>query len=1112
MIVGSNLENVLTSGQFAVTGELGPPKNGDPEVIRKKAKLLRGYVDAVNITDCQTAIVRMSSLTAALIALSEGLEPVFQMTCRDRNRIAMQADMLGASALGIKNLLCLTGDHQKFGNHPQSKGVFDMDSIQLLTMSKALRDDRKFQCGEEVKGQEPRFFLGCAANPFADPFEFRPIRLAKKVQAGANFVQTQIIYNVEKFARFMEMVRDLGLHEKVYILAGVTPPKSVGMAKYMKKFVPGLDVTDEVIERLQDASDVREEGIQICVDIINQVKEIEGVAGVHIMAIEWEQAVSEIVKRAGLEKRPEPKGVEPVLIGTPAIEAAVEKVKQEVEEEMKKQVDRAQQEARASRDLVAKSKEQSDQEIANLNKALSKAKDENKRYADTVKDLKNKISTLEKALKQAEEKAKKALAQAAQPAQPAPAPTAATAPPVQPQPGVMGLTPREQYILNTLTSGMDSMRKALGLSEDQFDAIKKFLEVQFMLHFGAMPSGAVPPEAGQVIPPAPQPVPPPQPEIPGSEQISEQPEEEPPVDKAEAESPGVEVAQEEQPASVPEESDEDEATFKKVVRLTAKGNVLLHKKDFSGAVTAFKQALELKPGYEKALKGLEQAEAAGGVAEQPVTEEVASQPSEPETTGGTPERPEEVPEEEWRLKRAIRLVARGNLALYKGDFDKAAELFKAALELDPDSDKAKQGLEKAEAKEKIDFGGGETPPSSASPAPEGGAEGSGTEGPAGAEAKAQAPSDAKAAPAEEKVPDSATPPKSEPQAKAEAKPSAAEVVEGIGSIETPPLPKETTTLKERVGSVIPENTFIEPCSATIRELILGDGDKAVKVGGQSALPFHGFEGEIPNPPAVFFEILDIEPEEWPSPLVDYYSDVWADPANWAKKCVEEYGARGICLSLISTDPNGMNRSAEEAAKTAEAVANAVDVPLILWGCGNADKDTETLREVTNLVGAKKVCIGPLTDANYKALGATAMAFQLPIVAATPIDVNLAKQLNILLETLGVSMNNILMDPSIGAIGYGLEYTYSVMERIRLAALTQQDDKLQPPFICNLGREVWKAKECRLPSDEMLGSQERRGVMMEAMTALLLAFAGGEVFVMRHPKAVSLAESIITSLL
>jgi len=301
---GSNLERVLTEGHFAVTGELGPPKSANAEVVREKARILKGKVDAVNITDCQTAIVRMSSIGAGVIVQAEGVEPVVQMTCRDRNRIGMQADILGAAALGLKNLLCLTGDHQKFGNHPGAKGVFDMDSIQLLGMARGMRDERRFQCGEEIKSHEPRFFLGCAANPFAGPFEFRAARLAKKVKNGADFVQTQIIYNVEKFARFMEMVRDLGLHEQCYILAGITPPKSLGMARYMKNFVPGLEVTDEVIARLQGAKDKQEEGIQIAVDLIQQVREIEGVAGVHVMAIEWEEAVPEIVERAGLLPRP----------------------------------------------------------------------------------------------------------------------------------------------------------------------------------------------------------------------------------------------------------------------------------------------------------------------------------------------------------------------------------------------------------------------------------------------------------------------------------------------------------------------------------------------------------------------------------------------------------------------------------------------------------------------------------------------------------------------------------------------------------------------------------------------------------------------------------------
>ncbi|HEX21574.1 MAG TPA: methylenetetrahydrofolate reductase [Actinobacteria bacterium] len=300
---GSNLEKVLTAGKFAVTAELGPPKNADSDVIRRKAEHLRGVVDAVNLTDCQTAIVRMSSIAAGAILLQEGLEPVIQMTCRDRNRIGIQSDLLGAAALGVKNLLCLTGDHQSFGNHPQSKNVHDLDSIQMLKMVKDMRDEKKFQCGEEME-VEPRFFIGAAANPFADPFEFRALRLGKKAAAGADFIQTQIVYNVEKFKRWLEMVRQLGLDKEVYILPGVTPLKSAGMAKYMKNYVPGLDVPDALIERISKASDPKDEGINIAVEIINQLRELEGVAGIHIMAIEWEEAVPVITKRADLLPRP----------------------------------------------------------------------------------------------------------------------------------------------------------------------------------------------------------------------------------------------------------------------------------------------------------------------------------------------------------------------------------------------------------------------------------------------------------------------------------------------------------------------------------------------------------------------------------------------------------------------------------------------------------------------------------------------------------------------------------------------------------------------------------------------------------------------------------------
>ncbi len=312
---GSNLERVLHAGHFAVTAELGPPKNADGAVIRKKAAQLKGNVDAANITDNQTAIVRMASIAAGAIARDEGLEPVIQMTCRDRNRLGLQGDLLGAYALGLRNVLCLTGDHQSFGNHPQSKNVHDLDSVQLVQMVVGLRDQGVFQCGEEIKGTNPRFFVGAAENPFGDPFEWRPFRLGKKARAGADFIQTQLIYNVPRFREFMRRVVDLGVHQQVHILAGVGPLKTPGAAKYMRDQVPGMDVPDEIVERMEaagrgiddkkaKAAALREEGIKICVELIQQMREIEGVAGVHIMAIEWEEAVHPIVERAGLLPRP----------------------------------------------------------------------------------------------------------------------------------------------------------------------------------------------------------------------------------------------------------------------------------------------------------------------------------------------------------------------------------------------------------------------------------------------------------------------------------------------------------------------------------------------------------------------------------------------------------------------------------------------------------------------------------------------------------------------------------------------------------------------------------------------------------------------------------------
>jgi methylenetetrahydrofolate reductase (NADPH) len=324
-LVGSNLERVLRAGHFAVTGELGPPQSADGEVIHKKAVLLKGYCEAVNITDNQTAIVRMSSIGAGALVVQEGLEPVIQMTCRDRNRLAIQSDLLGAYALGMRNLLCLTGDHQIFGNHPTAKNVFDIDSIQQIQMVAAMRDECIFQCGDQMKGLEPRFFVGAASAPFADPLEFRPYRLAKKAKAGADFIQSQLIYDIEAFKTFMEKVRELGVHEETYFLAGVGPLKSPGMARYMKNNVPGILIPDEMITRMTQAGapwadkskdeltkeDKRarsaawkETGIQICIELIQQLQDIEGVAGVHIMAIEWEEAVKPIVEGAGLFPRP----------------------------------------------------------------------------------------------------------------------------------------------------------------------------------------------------------------------------------------------------------------------------------------------------------------------------------------------------------------------------------------------------------------------------------------------------------------------------------------------------------------------------------------------------------------------------------------------------------------------------------------------------------------------------------------------------------------------------------------------------------------------------------------------------------------------------------------
>ncbi|KPL22771.1 MAG: methylenetetrahydrofolate reductase [Phycisphaerae bacterium SM1_79] len=302
---GSRLEKVLTADKFAVTAELGPPQNANPEAIKKKAQYCLNNVDGANITDNQTAIVRMSSIAAASIAISCGVEPVVQMVCRDRNRIAMQSDILGAAALGVKNFLCLSGDHQKFGNHPQAANVFDIDSMQLIAMIKKMRDDKQFLSGDAIKEHEPRLFIGAVENPFADPFEFRVLRLAKKIEAGADFIQTQCVFDVDKFSKWMELVVEAGLHKKVYILAGLTPVRSAKALIYMKNEVAGMSIPDELIKRMESAKEPKEEGIKICLEMIESVKKIDGVSGIHLMPIGWESITPVILERAGLLPRPQ---------------------------------------------------------------------------------------------------------------------------------------------------------------------------------------------------------------------------------------------------------------------------------------------------------------------------------------------------------------------------------------------------------------------------------------------------------------------------------------------------------------------------------------------------------------------------------------------------------------------------------------------------------------------------------------------------------------------------------------------------------------------------------------------------------------------------------------
>jgi methylenetetrahydrofolate reductase (NADPH) len=302
----SKLKKILEAGHLAVTSECGPPRGSDGEAIAKKAEMIKDYVDAINITDNQTSVTRLCSLAACIRLKLMGLEPVLQMVVRDRNRIALQSDILGAASFDIYNILCLSGDHQQFGDNPQGQNVFDIDSIQLIQTVRRMRDEGKFLGGDDIE-RPPQMFVGAAANPFADPFEIRVPRLAKKVAAGAEFIQTQCIYNLDKFELWMKQARDRGLHEKVHILAGVTPFKSAGMAKYMKNRVPGMDVPDEVVKRMSGVAKEKqaEEGLKICVESIQRLKEVEGVSGFHVMAIEWEEKVPQIVEQADLYPRPE---------------------------------------------------------------------------------------------------------------------------------------------------------------------------------------------------------------------------------------------------------------------------------------------------------------------------------------------------------------------------------------------------------------------------------------------------------------------------------------------------------------------------------------------------------------------------------------------------------------------------------------------------------------------------------------------------------------------------------------------------------------------------------------------------------------------------------------
>ena len=301
-------------------------------------------------------------------------------------------------------------------------------------------------------------------------------------------------------------------------------------------------------------------------------------------------------------------------------------------------------------------------------------------------------------------------------------------------------------------------------------------------------------------------------------------------------------------------------------------------------------------------------------------------------------------------------------------------------------------------------------------------------------------------------------------------------------------------------------------SGKVKKIVLGTGDKAITVGGESVYPFYLFEGEMPHLPRIAMEVWDSSPEEWADAALEPFAGVTDDPVDWAKKCIDDYGAEMIALQLISTDPNGLYRSADEAAEVVKRVADAIDVPLIIWGTANHEKDTEVLSKVAEICQGRSLVIGPLEEGDHKKIGAQAIVYNHTAVASTPIDINLAKQLNILLSNLGVPDEQIIMDPTVSSVGYGIEYCYSVMERIRMAGLTQQDEKLQFPIICNLSKESWKTKEVHLGDNEMMmGNAKKRGILMEAISAMVLLIAGGDVVIMRHPEAIRLVKETMAEL-